>query len=230
MLEHPSLIWLPAGILTVFAVIVYILTIKSQISQAYLWPDKDWRRTICTSAAYIALCTIMASVVLCSIRDSAALTLSNIWSSFLVAVLSLTGIGWKGPASWVESIGIKSPNYADGRISARRMVEIALKARGKPFGEKRDVADFLKAIDDLRANIEKNIELEPTWAKEKLEEVCRSLRTTAEQTKELFPLSDTGAVMDFAGVFNAEKHSQYEAFIDSLKTLSKYWRELKLQN
>ena len=133
VLQRPSWIWLPAGLLTAAAAVVYFATINVQIRQAYLWSDGDLRRTIGTSLVYVVLCMLMVYAVLMFI-SSYEMTLGTIWACLLVAVLSLTGIGWKRPRAWVDAIGIKSPNYTNGRASAAKLTEILQKVRSKKIG------------------------------------------------------------------------------------------------
>jgi hypothetical protein len=221
-LQQPSWIWLPAGLLTFAATSVYIFAINAQIRKAYLWPDGDLCRTIGTSLAYIVPCTLMAYVVLRSASRCAA-TWQGIWASFLLAILSLTGVGWSGPDTWVESMGIQSPDYTDGRLAAARLTKILQLVRGKAMGERRDVEDFLIAAKSLRANIEANLVLEPRWAKGNLQRASNALRALAEQTQERFPTSDELAVEDFGSACRCQQRLYYQEFATALGTLSDYW-------
>ncbi len=174
LLQKPGLPWLPAGIVALVSTVVYVLTIYVQIRKAYLWKYCDLRRTIGTSLTYIFLCTLMAYAVLWSISSEEKNNLVYLGASYLLAILSLTGIGWSGPNSWVESIGIQSPDYTDGRLAAKKITEILKKVRYKG-SEKGDVKIFFENVKNLRSNIEKNRELEPEWAKGDLKNVIDAL-------------------------------------------------------
>ncbi len=222
LLQEPRWLWLPAGLLTVISTAVYYYTINVQIRQAYLWKDGDRRRTIGTSLAYITLCTLMAYAVLpVSLGKT---TFGDIWASFLLAILSLTGIGWSGPNSWVESIGIKSPDYTEGRLAAKELTNILNRVRIKDISNKQDVEDFSKAIENLRSNIKTNLELEPEWAKDKLEKASDALFTLSKQVEKNFPTNNK-SVEYFAAACRCQMGEVYKEFIETFNILSEYWCE-----
>jgi len=241
LLQRPSLLWLPASLLTLISIVVYYYTIKVQIRQAYLWSkskplrlgskslpiDDDFRRTVCTSFAYIILCTLLAYVVLWSIPDRGTASsnetiFGDFWASFLLAILSLTGIGWEGPNSWVESIGIKSQDYSEGRLAAKELTNILKRVRNKESNEK-DVEDFLKEIENLQSNIKTNLEFEPEWTIKKLEDIRNNLLKLSEQVKVKF--STNNEVGYFAIACRRQSEDQFEEFIEILNTLSEYWED-----
>ncbi|MEW6162170.1 MAG: hypothetical protein AB1606_02455 [Nitrospirota bacterium] len=152
--------------------------------------------------------------------------MGDIWACLLVAVLSLTGIGWSGPNSWVESIGIKSPNYADARLSVIKLAEILQRVRKeeiKGINSTREIEDFLQVGRKLRFSIKENLHIEPKWAKYKLQRASEALRTLLEQTEEQFPTSNKSKVEDFPIACRYQKEDQYKEFIQALKDLSAYW-------
>ena len=228
LLQYPSLLRLPAGLLTIASTIVYILTINVQIRQGYLWSDGDRRRTIGTSLFFIILCTALAIIVLWSISSEKTtiwdITFWDVWASYLLAILSLTGIGWSGPNSWVESIGIKYPDYTDGRLAAKKFTDILEKMRNSDIGDGRNVKDFSDAIENLRLNIENNIENEPYWAKEDVIKVRDELYELLKEVEIYFPIDDNTKVKEFASACRCdlEKHKQ---FYSILNTLGNYWNE-----
>jgi hypothetical protein len=228
VLQQPSWIWLPAGLLTAVAAVIYFFTIKAQVRRAYLWSDGDFRRTVCTSLVYVILCTLMVYAVLMFI-SSYEMTLGTIWACLLVAVLSLTGIGWKRPSKWVDSIGIKSPNYKDGRASAAELTEILQKVRSKKIADKQYVEDkqylegFLAAAKDLHSNIETNLQIEPEWAKYDLERASGTLYTLWKQVETEFPTNSDSAVSDFLAVCRDQVEFDYPWFKETLEILSEYW-------
>ena len=223
-LQQSGWIWLPAGLLTAIATYVYVVTINVQIRQGYLWPDGDLRRTIGTALVYILLCALMAYAVLSSTLARKT-TLGDVWACCLLAVLSLTGIGWSGPSAWVKSIGVQSPDYTDGRLAAKRLTEILRRVRGKARGDRQDVEDFLEAAKSLRSSIEENLELEPGWARDSLETASAALRLLVEQVEDLFPVSDASAVEDFAAACKCQQAFIYREFTSVLRTLGNTWRE-----
>ncbi len=243
LLQRPSMLWLPATLLTVISTIVYFYTINVQICQAYLWSnsqpirlgskslqlDDDFRRTICTSLTYIILGTLMAYVVLWSVPSDETTSLEtifgDIWASYLLAILSLTGIGWSGPNSWVESIGIHSPNYTEGRRAAKEMTNILNRMRKKTYvSNKQDVEDFSKAIENLLTNIETNRELEPEWAKDKLVKVSNAFIILSKRVKDYFTKNNLSAE-EFSVACRCEMEDSYKKFIEILNILSEYWCE-----
>jgi hypothetical protein len=225
VLRQPSWIWLPAALLTAVAMVVYIIALKVQIRQAYLWSDGIHRRTLFTFLVYIILCTLMAYMVLMSV-PSYETTLGGIWACLLVAVLSLTGIGWSVPSSWVKSIRVKFPNYTDSHLSITKLADALEDVRSKSTSDKRDVEDFLETVENLRSNIKKNLQIEPKWAEDNLQKnrsASEKLYDLGEQIRAQFLTNNGSAVMDFAPAcrYNAD----YPEFIRNLKALSDYWPE-----
>jgi hypothetical protein len=168
-LRQPNFILVPAVLLTVIATVVYFLAMFADVRRAYLWPRGDLRRTLITGILYIALCTLLALGVLQSAPPPAQMEpRAIVWTSFLVAVFSLTGIGWTRPSSWVENIGIEPPDYRDGRASARDMTQVLDEVRRAEYGTEEHVREFLGAAQSLRESVDKNFNLEPEWAKDDL--------------------------------------------------------------
>ena len=223
VLQQPSWIWLPAAILTTGATVVYIVAVKVQIRQAYLWSDGNLRRTLFTSLVYIILCTLMAYMVLIS-APSYETTFGGIWASLLIAVLSLTGVGWSLPSSWVESIGVKSPNYTDSHLSITKLADTLDKIRNKSNSNKRDVEDFLEDVENLHSDIKMNLQIEPKWAEKDLVKNRRAIEklcTLEEQIRAQFLTNNESDIMKFAPAcrYNAD----CPEFIKALKALSDYW-------
>ena len=234
VLQQPSWIWLPAGLLAAVAAVIYFVTIKVQIRRAYLWSDGDFRRTICTSLVYVILCTLMIYTVLMSI-SSYKITFGTILACLLVAVLSLTGIGLNISNSWVDSAvdsaGIKSPKYTDGRASAEKLTKTLNRVRREKNADKRDVVDFLGAAKDLCSNIEANLQMEPEWAKCDLRKADDALHALVELVNVQFPTDNESAVKGFTTTCNYQKlyigtNAKFKAIME---TLCKYWPEWQYQ-
>ena len=217
---------MPAVLLTIVATVVYIFTMYADIRGAYLLPGGDVRRTLITCALYIALCSLMAFGVLQSAPPPEQIAKGAIvWTSFLIASFSLTGIGWSMPSSWVENVGVKPPDYTNGRAAARDMTEVLARVRRAERGTKKDVQDFSSAAESLKKNVDDNLDLEPKWANEDLETIKGHLETLIQETKDRFPIKDNAAVADFAAACKCQKDEQYPTFIEALGGLSKYWKE-----
>ncbi len=224
LLQRPGWIWVPTVLLTITASMVYILTMKLQIRQAYFFPEGDLRRTIGTTLTYILLCALMAYLVLQSTSTNGNI-FGEIWTCLLVAVLSLTGIGWSGPNSWVDSIGIKLPDYTAARISYAQAADTLQTIRKKTTCNSKDVDDFLKAINDLYTGIEANFHLEPAWSKRGLEGIRDALRSIKDQIEELKKTKKDYFFRDFACVCRYQKEDQYGKFISTLRELGGYFHD-----
>ena len=230
VLRQPSWIWLPAALLTAVATVVYIVALKVPIRQAYLWSDGNRRRTLFTFPVYIILCTLMAYMVLMSV-PSYETTLGGIWACLLVAVLSLTGIGWSVPSSWVELISVKFPNYTDSHRSITKLADALDDVRSKSTSNKRDIEDFLEEVENLRSNINKNLQIEPKWAEDNLQKnrsASEELYDLEEQIRAQFLTNNGSDVMKFAPAcrYNAD----CPEFIRILKALSDYWPEWSIES
>jgi hypothetical protein len=219
-LKQPSWIWLPAIMLTIITTLAYITNIYTQIRRAYLWSEGDVRRTIGTSVTYMLLCTLIGYTVLRSASTS-NITLSDVWTCFLVAILSLIGIGWSGPKSLVESIGVQSPNYTDGRRYVTQLTGILQRTRSKPRGEAQDVQEFFVSVKNILENLDKNLVLEPEWAKDNLLVVQQALKTLAEHADRF---TDDN-VEYFAAACSCQMKDQFQKFLDALNSLGSYWPE-----
>ncbi|HUW12828.1 MAG TPA: hypothetical protein VM537_24080 [Anaerolineae bacterium] len=223
-LERKDGLWLAAAFLTVAAGLVYVATIRVQVKQAYLLSEGDRRRTACTSACYVLACTLIAYVVLQSV-PSVHTSFEVAWACLLLALLSLTGIGWSGPGSWVESVGVKSPDYTEGRLAARGVAEMLSTLRSQARGSVGDVDGFAKAVETLRSSIKTNLAHEPVWASRQLEQIHDRLYTLTEQTKKHFPIDNESAVAEFAIACRYQDRVQHEEFISALGALVEYWPE-----
>jgi hypothetical protein len=126
-------------------------------------------------------------------------------------------------------MGIKSPNYTEGRFSADELEGVLEDVREKPYAEEKDIKRFLEASKNLYTNIKKNLELEPEWAKDKLSTASGALRTLIEQVDEQFATDNWLEVEDFAAACKCQKYSKYPEFITALRTLSDYWCEWQCQ-
>jgi len=224
LLKEPGSIYIPAILLTLGASVIYIFTIRSLSARMYLWAKWDFLRTLFTSTISIAACTSMAYGVLQS-AGSITNTYADMWACYLVAILSLTGVGWSGLGNWVEAMGIKYPNYELGRQEAKKITDLLKRIRRQQMGSKRDVSDFLKAAENLRNNIEINLDMEPEWARGELENAGNYLYELIENVRKSIPLTSERAVKDFADICSYKKGFEYEDVLKSLKRLNDFWHD-----
>lgn len=147
-LQRPG-IWLPAALLSIIAVSVYTVSVYVQVRKAYLFQCRSKMRVAGTCLFFMLLCTLMAYMVLKSASPK-AFTPAGIWACFLVAALSLTGIGWSTPTTWIDALGIKHPDYQEAQRVVR-LLTVALKSvRAKPRASKDDVTRILGYAETLR--------------------------------------------------------------------------------
>ncbi|MCJ7445492.1 MAG: hypothetical protein MUO26_13390 [Methanotrichaceae archaeon] len=158
-----------AVVLTLSATIFYFFTILSQIRKAYLCSYGDFRRALFTSLLFIFLCTTLVLLVLTYlIKDNYKLV--DIWACLLVSIVSLNGIGLPLPSSWAEI-----PDYTNGRYSLGRIAKILNSIYAKDYDISLD--DFDSAMNDLKKNVEENLDKEPYWSREKMEYILTKLNT-----------------------------------------------------
>jgi len=226
VLISPSFVWIPAILLTLVALFVYLLSIHEQIRKAYLWNERICLRTIMTSLSFIVLCTSMALSVMFMALDR-AINFIDLWACFLISILSLTGIGWQGPSKWVDSIGIKIPDYSTGRSFVNQIADILLHVRKKPGADIQDVDDFLNAFAKLQKNIEENLDFEPDWEEKKLTEVKDTIRSLIRSVKQNFKDADEQTIMAFSAACRGEMSFRYGEITDNLDKLSSFWKSWK---
>jgi hypothetical protein len=212
-----------AAIVTVVATAIYVSSVNAEIRTAYLWKRHDFVRTIFTSVFYVALCTGLSFFVLRSFRAQ-DVSLEGLWACYLIAILSLTGVGWSLPSKWVESIGVKSPNYERGRIAAGNICKILNEMRGKAFSTSADVKAFTQIMKDLQANINENIEIEPSWSRGELEHVETEIDRLLTETKVWFPIDNKTRVELFANACRSEG-VYFSNFVNCLESLGRYWQD-----
>jgi hypothetical protein len=224
-LREPSWTWLPAGILTVVTGLSYITSLYLEIRIRYLRSDHDYRRTCLTAFLYIILCSLMAYSVL-PWEATRQREFEALWACALLALLSLNGVGWKGPSAWVKLIDKRAPDYSDGRIYAQRLANVVRSVRDRTSADKKDIDNFRDAAKQLADNIDKNIDFEPAWARANLERVADALRILLEQVDQHFGEPDASARGDFVAACRCQKQSQYGKFVEALKILGGYFPEL----
>ncbi len=229
LLQKPNWAWLPAALLTAVTAFVYLITLNLQIRQGYPWSDHVLRRTIFTSLTYVTLCSLMAYAMLKS-APSGEITFGSIWACILISLLSLTGIGWKGPDSWVKLLDARYPNYSDFRLYSKKLSQVLQRVQSKTQGDRADVQDFYEAAKNLRASIEKNLVIEPKWARGNLQKASKALHTLVDEIDKHFPPDNADALMDFVAVCRCQKAVQYEQFVAALRTLGMYFGDLKCED
>lgn len=224
-LQTPSWLWAPAAMLTLATAAVYFAIVFVQIRRAYLFRDGCWRRTATTTTFFVITCTSMAFAVLISASARTPYA-ATIWACLLLALLSLTGIGWSTPSSWIESLGIKLPDYTEPEVEVQRVTEIVARMRREGNSNKQDVQRFLEAVNSLRSEIEKNLKYEPGWEQANLSPIVQELRNLHEVAQSSFPISDANKIKDFAVACQCQK-TQYSEFMTALNATGKYWSAWK---
>ena len=224
LLKQPGVIYIPAILLTLGMSVIYIITVWSLSTRMYLWPRWDSLRTLFTATIGIAACTAMAYGVIQS-TGSITNTYADVWACYLVAILSLTGVGWSGLGDWIEAMGIRYPDYRSSRRAAEKLTVLLKSVRCQQRGSQRDVSDFLQAVKDLRINIETNLGMEPEWARGELGNASDGLRELIESVEESIPFTNERAVSDFVDVCKFHKECEYPDVTKALKSLGTFWHD-----
>ncbi|MCU1264930.1 MAG: hypothetical protein JWM21_1248 [Acidobacteria bacterium] len=222
-LERPG-IWLPAALLSTIAASVYTVSVYVQVRKAYLFPCRGKMRVTGTCLFFMLLCTLMAYVVLKSASPK-AFTPAGIWACFLVAALSLTGIGWSTPTTWIDALGIKHPDYKEAQRVVRLLTDELKLVRAKPRARKADVTRILDYAETLRTELEKNVDCEPGWAKQRISQARDGLAVFVAEVTARFSNADDQVIEDFAQVMNCRKRSQYGNVVNALTALAGSWPE-----
>jgi hypothetical protein len=221
-LERPS-IWPLAAILTAVTVSLYFFIVLALVRRAYLFDHGVRRRTALTSLLFLVLCTLIAYAVLKWAVPGEGGRVVRLWSCLLFAALSLDGIGWTRPSRLVDDLGIRSPDY----IEARRLVGVITEAfvaiRKEPRGTRQDIESVLKSFQGLLSEVEKNLNLEPPWAKPGMTDVRYALAGLLEAVNAAFSKADDQTAQDFALAINCKKEFQYPKVIDALRAASTYF-------
>jgi hypothetical protein len=216
-------LWISAALLTVVALGVYYASIFIQVRQAHLWTDGNVTCSIVTAFLYLLLCTLMAYGVLRASKNG-LVTLGAVWACFLLATLSLTGIGWSVPDSWVKTIGITIPDYTQARTYARGLKDIVENISVKPFGTENDIKDFLKLAESLLEELRKNKDLEPAWARPDPDPIINDINEIIVLTNKHFKLDDIPAIERFSSACKLEADEMhYPGFVPALKRVKNYW-------
>ncbi len=222
-LKHPG-IWLPAGFLSIVCATVYFISVYVQVRKAYLFECRTKLRTTGTCLLFIFLCTLMACAVLESASPQ-ALTPVAFWACFLVAILSLTGIGWSTPTAWIDALGVKHPDYQEAQHLVRLLTDALNSVRAKPRAGKEDVTRILSYAGNLCTELEKNVDCEPDWARQRILQAGNALATFVAEVSRTFSNAEGQALEDFAQVMNCKKEFQYENVVNALTGLTNFWSE-----
>jgi hypothetical protein len=230
-LSKPDWIWIPAIALTILACLIYGSFVYVQARQAYLWTDGSLRRGLLTASLYLLACAAMAYAVLQTGLTAPALW-GGVWACVLVAALSLTGVGWSLPDSWVKSIGIQVPDYTEARTIARQLAKLVAAVAAKPYAARGDVEAFLKVAGSLRDQIEVNKSLEPEWAMPQVDCAVDDVRELMEQAaSDFLPEKDAPnsrqAVEEFSLACAFESGESHRGFTAALRRVSDYWLDWK---
>lgn len=226
-LAAPTSTWIPAILLTLISTYVYIKTIGLQVSKAYLLPERDLWRTGLTSLVYFIICFGLGLFVLTFELEKSNTTrniptFGDLWTCSLIALLSLIGIGWQGPTSWVEDLGVKVPDYTKGRIAARKLSEILKNERKDHVAEAKDLQEFFSEARKLCASIKENIELEPVFMKSKMTSIMDNLSIIINKVDETF-IKQPDGVQRFTNFCKVNDATIYPELTEAVRSLSSYW-------
>jgi|GEM_PF-4708519 len=222
-LERPG-IWLPAALLSIVSTSVYVISVYVQVRKAYLFESGNKPRTAGTCLLFIFLCTSMGYAVLKSVSPQ-AFTPAGVWACFLVSILSLTGVGWSTPTTWIDVLGVKHPDYRESQRLVRLLTDALNSIRAKPRSSKDDVTRILSYAGNLCTELEKNVDCEPDWARQHISEAGNALRDFVAAVTDTFSNAEGPVIEDFAQVMNCRKGFQYEEVVNALKALSRFWLE-----
>jgi len=225
ILQMLNALLIPSFILTVIAGYIYYISIKIQIQNYYLLPNWDYILIPFFSFIFFFVCFIITIIVLYSNKIS--LSLGSLWASILISLLSLTGVRWGGLSSWVESVGIVSPDYLEGRKAAEKLGTILETVRNKSVAEYEDLEEFLNSAKKLCENIDGNLELETKNTKKLMTEIEKELTVLIKCAKE-FKDDESYGLSNFKSCVYG-KCFQYREFMSALTNLSNYWPKWNYQ-
>jgi hypothetical protein len=241
--------WLPAGFLTIFSITIYILTLKAQIQESYLRAQKLVVQTAVTSALYLIVCSALVYWVLLSqsgdtlhktpqfvelvpvgwgagdlSSPETIPTWTKIWACLLVSALSLTGMGWSKPDSWIKYLTDKFPNYLEAHLIAGKVKDMIHYVGSKEMADQHDVTAFSESMINLRQEIEKNLQKEPKWAKEDLHDISNKLRKIHKIINNQFPLDNINQIKTFSGACRLEGRGEFQGRLRELITFWPEWQ------
>jgi hypothetical protein len=228
-LETPGIIYFPALFLTAVVFVIYYISLKENISNAYLWPDLIFQRTICTSIIFMIICAMVIFVVVSSATNY-QINSGKILACFLVASLSLTGYGWSLPSSLAKLIEEKSPNYNECHQNVAKITKILIDVRKKSQSTEQNVNEFYEAVKNLYSLINKNMLKEPKWAKGAIENVAENLFSLMQCLETNFlKTQDPNDIANFADASNGKDESgRYTNYLKILNNLGEFWHDWKI--
>jgi len=123
----------------------------------------------------------------------------------------------------VKDIGVKIPDYTEARQHADNIGKVLKKVRKEKHGNVEYVDEFMAAVQNLRSNIDKNLQNEPPWAKPRLKRSEEALYVLEKQIKEHFIAEKGGSPINFAAACKCQMEENYPNFVTALKTLAEDW-------
>lgn len=221
-LKQPA-VWLPAVLLSAISTVVYVLTVYAQIRKAYIFPEeRNKLRTGATCFCFLLLCALTAYIVLRSASVEAS-TCAGAWACLLVAILSLTGIGWSTPSSWADAMGVKHPDYSEAHRLVPLLTAALVSVRNETHGSKSDVTNILIYAGNLKNELEKNADCEPAWAQQRVTNAKDALAEFVAAVTASFANADDQVVGDFADVMNCQRDFQYHRVVVAVTNLRQFW-------
>ncbi len=227
VLQDPNPLWIPVLLLTGIASLVYWVSLRVQISRAYLWPDRDATRTAGTFLLCVFLGTLISFIVLWPQLEAPSV-IGTLWACFLVAVLSLTGIGWTRAENWVEAVGIVPPDYLDGRTAAEVLTGILSRVRSSSSSPE-DIGEFADNLSSLIEAVRENIRLEPAWSQVRIRGALELLETLDGELESNFLSASDATALEFAPACRFQMQYRYGDFVDTLRALGGYWHDWRYE-
>ena len=223
-LNRPNAECFSALILTFLLTTIYFAVISSEIRKACFLAEHLFRKTVITSLFYILVCAIIALNVLLA-GDWACVSLGQYWASFLLAILSLNGVGWPTSHSWINGIGVAVPNYTDAHWWLSVLLETIKDVAKNERGQLSDVIKVTDTIKKLSDQLESNRSLEPNWEMDRIKDIGNSL--DCFRGKLLSAFGDKTKAEPFASFCQGSAKGDFESIDSSLKELGRLIPALK---
>jgi len=223
VLGNPSWIWLPAALLTIVTTGLYFVSLRTQIKRAYLLPAHLFRRTLLTGTLFLILCIVMAYGVLITTPPPRHIG-PDLWACWMVAALSLTGIGWKGPEAWIEAIHLQMPDYDECHTYTTQVTRSLQRLRRPQELNLETFQQFTDQLSSLRKGIESNLPLEPDWQRPDVDSPASVLRRLETQVKEdIGEKPDSTHLQIFADVCRGRRKTEYPNLVETIAATTSYW-------
>jgi len=142
----------------------------------------------------------------------------------MVAALSLTGIGWKGPEAWIEAIHLQMPDYDECHTYTTQVTRSLQRLRRPQELNLETFQQFTDQLSSLRKGIESNLPLEPDWQRPDVDSPASVLRRLETQVKEdIGEKPDNTHLQIFADVCRGRRKTEYPNLVETIAATTSYW-------